>query len=233
MRRTSNQKSNQQRVTIQGDFQEPIDAMPDAYRRGLLLEYFTVAYNLAEAAVSIAFGVLASSAALFGFGLDSIVESLSGLVLIWRLSRHEKVSQETEARLEKGATRMVAATFLILAIYIFYESLAKLIGGQKPETSLPGIVIALASLIVMPMLAWRKLKAAGRIGSKALLADAKETLACALLSLALLLGLGLNYLFGFWQADPGAGIVIGLFLVHEGIEIWREAREDGDEQAID
>jgi divalent metal cation (Fe/Co/Zn/Cd) transporter len=203
--------------------------MSDPYRKGLWLEYFTVGYNFAEAGVSLAFGIIASSAALLGFGLDSILESLSGMILIWRLTRHGDVPVEREEAIEKRATCLVAVTFFLLAAYVLYESISKLVNGQKPEASLAGIVIASVSLIVMPLLAKSKYAIARGIKSRALIADAKETLACALLSLALLIGLGLNYLFGFWQADPAAGIVIGLFLLYEGIETWEE--EAGEESA--
>lgn len=196
------------------------------YRRGLWLEYFTVAYNMAEAAVSIVFGVLAGSIALVGFGLDSIVESLSGGILIWRLRQHGKCSEEYEERIEKRAMRFVAVSFFILGAYILYESVNKLVSSEVPDASLPGIIIAVASLIVMPLLAWQKIRVGKAIGSQALIADSKETLACAALSVALLLGLGANYLFGFWQADPLAGLVIVFFLVREGREVWQESFED-------
>jgi len=201
----------------------------DLYRKGLYLEYFTIGYNVVEAAASIAFGALAGSIALIGFGMDSIVESLSGLVLVWRLRKHGKISREREEKVEKRAMRFVAVTFFILSAYVLYEAVEKLVSRAEPEASLPGIIIALVSLVVMPVLAWMKKDTGERIGSKALVADSRETLACALLSLALLLGLGLNYLFGFWQADPIAGMVIVLFLLHEGYEVWEEAGEEDEE----
>jgi len=205
--------------------------MKDLYRKGLYLEYFTVGYNVVEAAASIAFGALAGSIALIGFGMDSIVESLSGLVLIWRLRKHGTISHEREEKVEKRAMRFVAVTFFVLGAYVLYEAVEKLVRGAEPEASLPGIIIALVSLVVMPVLAWMKKDTGERIGSKALVADSKETLACAFLSLALLLGLGLNFLFGFWQADPIAGIVIVLFLLHEGYEVWEEAGEEDEEES--
>jgi len=195
------------------------------YKKGLRLEYFTVGYNLLEAIVSILFGIIANSIALVGFGLDSIVESLSGLVLIWRLKQHGRISEETEERIEKRATRFVAITFFLLGAYILYESIEKLVASEAPEPSLPGIVIAVASLIVMPLLSWQKYKTGNQINSRALIADSRETLACAFLSVALLLGLGLNYLAGFWQADPIAGLIIVAFLFKEGWESWSESGE--------
>ena len=195
------------------------------YRRGLYLEYFTVAYNILEAVVSIVFGSIANSIALIGFGLDSIIESLSGLALIWRLSQHKKLSAEAEERLEKRVTRFVAITFFILGLYILFESMKKLVLAEVPEASLPGIIIAVASLIAMPLLAWQKYKTGKQINSRALVADSKETLACAFLSVALLLGLGANYLFGFWQADPIVGLIIVAYLFREGWEGWRVKQE--------
>lgn len=199
--------------------------MEELYQRGLRLEYFTVGYNIVEAGVSLAFGTIAKSIALFGFGLDSIVESLSGLVLIWRLRQHEKITEEEEERIERKARKFVAATFFILGLYVLVLSIKKLVFREIPDPSLPGIVIALVSLIVMPVLTIQKYKTGVQIKSKALIADSKETLACAFLSLALLLGLGLNYLFGFWQADPIVGLIIVIYLFREGLELWRGAKE--------
>ena len=121
--------------------------------------------------------------------------------------------------------RFVGLTFLLLALYVFYESLQKLILAEVPQPSLPGIIIAFLSLIVMPVLWYRKRELGRGIGSRALIADSEETLACAFLSLPLLLGLLANYLFGFWQADPIIGLIIVVFLVREGLEWWREAGE--------
>jgi divalent metal cation (Fe/Co/Zn/Cd) transporter len=128
--------------------------------------------------------------------------------------------------MEQKAQRFVALTFLILGIYVLYESLDKLVNGEAPLPSPAGIVIALLSIIIMPILAWRKQKLGMAIGSRALVADSRETLACAFLSVALLAGLGANYLYGFWQADPLAGLLIVLFLFREGYEGWRESGEE-------
>jgi cation diffusion facilitator family transporter len=193
------------------------------YRKGLRLEYFTVGYNILEAIASIIFGSIAGSIALIGFGLDSIVESLSGLVLIWRLRQHGKISEAAEERIEKRATRFVALTFLILGFYVLFESVKKLVVAEIPEPSLPGIVIAILAIIVMPILTWQKYKTGKQINSQALVADSKETLACFFLSMALLAGLGANYLFGFWQADPIVGLIIVLFLFREGWQGFKES----------
>ncbi len=200
--------------------------MEKLYKKGLHLEYFTVGYNIAEAAVSIVFGTIANSIALVGFGLDSIVESLSGFVLIWRLRQHGKISETEEKRVEEKAMKFVAITFFILGAYILFQSLKKLIQSEAPEPSLPGIIIAIASLIIMPILTWQKYITGKQIKSSALIADSKETLACAFLSVALLFGLGSNYLFGLWQADPIVGLIIVIFLFREGLEGWKESKEN-------
>lgn len=190
------------------------------WRTALHLEYFTVIYNVFEAAASLIFGTTAGSIALVGFGLDSVVESLSGLILIWRLHRHDRVSPEEEERIELLAQRLVAITFFLLGAYVLVESVRELVGDGIPGPSPAGMIIAVLSIIIMPFLAWRKRVIGTAIGSRALLADAKETVACAFLSIALLAGLLTNYLFGFWQADPLVGFVIVFYLFREGYEGW-------------
>ena len=193
------------------------------YKKALYLEYFTVAYNAVEAAAAIIFGKIANSIALIGFGLDSIVESLSGIVLIWRLHKHGKISKEEEERVERKAMKFVALTFFVLGGYVLLQSLKKLITKEIPDPSLPGIILAIVSITVMPVLSFQKMKTGRLIKSLALVADAKETFACALLSVALLLGLSLNYALGLWQADAVAGLIIVIFLFREGRESWVEA----------
>jgi divalent metal cation (Fe/Co/Zn/Cd) transporter len=194
------------------------------YRRALHLSYFTIAYNVAECVLALVAGALAGSIALVGFGLDSLVESLSGGVMIWRFSRHEGMSPEEEERLERRAVKLVGYTFFILAAYVLYESLEKLIFQEAPAPSLLGILIALASIIVMPGLFALKYRTGKALGSASLMADSKQTLACAMLSVALLIGLGLNYWFGIWQADPGIGLVIVGLLVREGYHTLKEKK---------
>jgi len=186
------------------------------HKKALFLSYFTVGYNILEGVVSIIAGVLAGSIALVGFGLDSFVESLSGGVMIWRFTQHGKISEEEEERIEKKAVKLVGYTFFILGIYVLYESLKKLYFREIPDPSLLGIIIAIVSLIVMPVLFLMKYRTGKAIGSRSLVADSKETLACMFLSGALLIGLGLNYLFGLWQADPVVGLIIVVFLFKEG-----------------
>jgi divalent metal cation (Fe/Co/Zn/Cd) transporter len=195
------------------------------HKKALLSEYFTVGWNIIEGVVAIAAGVVAGSIALVGFGLDSYIEVASGLVLIWRLRKHGFSDEEEEEAAEKKAILFVGATFFLLAAYVLYESGKKLYFHEHPEESLVGIILAIVSLIVMPLLAFYKKKIAVEINSRALRADALETLACSYLSLTLLLGLGANAVFGWWWADPVAALAMIYFLVKEGFEAVQEGRE--------
>jgi cation diffusion facilitator family transporter len=186
------------------------------HKRALRLSYFTVGYNVLEGVVSIGAGMWAGSVALVAFGLDSFVESFSGGVMIWRFSAHEKMTEEDEERAEKKATRLVGYTFFVFAAYVLYESVDKLYMHEAPEPTILGIIIAAVSLVVMPVLYYMKRETAEAVGSRSLAADSMQTLACTFLSLSLLVGLGLNYLFALWQADPVVGLVIVAFLVREG-----------------
>jgi cation diffusion facilitator family transporter len=203
--------------------------MPESpHRRALRLSIFTVAYNLVEGLVSVVAGAAAGSIALVSFGLDSFVESLSGSVMVWRFARHGRISEAEEARIEGRAERLVGITFLALGLYVLYEAVTKLIHHEAPESSPVGIGVAVASLIVMPVLARAKLRVGREVGSRALMADSKETIACSWLSAALLLGLGLNWLAGLWWTDPLAGLVIVAFLLREGYEtLWGEDEDEG------
>lgn len=188
----------------------------DKYRFGLLLSYVTVAYNIIEGIISVVLGAATGSVALVGFGLDSFIESLSGSVMIWRLSKHGKISEEEEERVEAKAANLVGATFFILAAYVLYESIKSLVGIEVATPSLFGIVIAVLSLLVMPMLAYLKNKTGKEIGSHSLIADSKQTVVCVLMSLALLIGLAANYLYGIWWLDPVAGLFFVIILIKEG-----------------
>ncbi len=190
--------------------------------RALRLSYFTVGYNVLEGVASVAAGALAGSVALVGFGLDSFVESLSGGVMIWRFRRRD-LSPEEDARRERRALKLVGYAFFVLAAYIVYESLSTLYFAEAPAPSLAGIVITSLSLVVMPLLFWAKHRTGRRLASRSLMADAKQTLACMLLSAAVLAGLVLNATLGFWQIDPLIALLIAGFLVKEG----REAVEQG------
>lgn len=189
------------------------------HKKALYLSYFTVVYNVLEGAVSIFAGILAGSIALLGFGLDSFVESLSGGVMIWRFRHQNDLTEEEEEKREKRAATLVACTFFVLGAYVLYESMHKLLVREIPEPSVIGMGVAVASIIVMPVLFTMKYRTGIQLKSKSLIADSKETLACLFLSVALLTGLGLNYLFGFWQADPIVGLLVVVFLAREGYEI--------------
>jgi cation diffusion facilitator family transporter len=185
-------------------------------KRALWLSYFTVGYNILEGIISILAGSSAGSIALIGFGLDSFVESLSGSVMIWRFRKSGKVSEQEEEKVERRATRLIGYSFFILGAYVLYESSKKLYLREIPNPSLLGIIVAIASIIVMPVLFYLKYETGKTIGSRSLIADSKETLACVFLSIALLIGLTLNYFSGLWQADPVVGLVIVIFLIKEG-----------------
>lgn len=186
------------------------------YKFGLLLSYLTVGYNVIEGIVSVIVGSITGSVALVGFGLDSFIESLSGSVMIWRLSKHGKISHEEEERVEAKAATYVGITFFILAAYVLYESTVALINRSAADPSLFGIFIAILSLLIMPALAYFKNQTGKAIGSRSLVADSKQTLVCVLMSVALLIGLACNYLFGIWWLDPLAGLFFVGILVKEG-----------------
>lgn len=191
------------------------------HKKALYISIFTVAYNFLEGIVSIAAGAAAGSIALIGFGLDSFVESLSGGVMIWRFGGRGELSKEEEERREARALKLVGYTFFVLGAYVAYECLKKLIFREPSEPSLIGIIIAAVSLVVMPALFYMKYRLGKSVGSRGLVADSKQTLACCYLSLSLLAGLGLNYLYGIWWADPAAGLVIVAFLFKEGLDAVR------------
>ena len=197
----------------------------NARGQALRLEYFTVGYNLAEAAASLVAGSLAGSIALVGFGLDSIVESLSGLGLIWRLKRRGQYSDAEERDVESQAVRFVGVTFWILGLYVLFESVRTIWLKEHPQPSTFGLIIALCSLVVMPWLGLKKYRIGKALGLESLKADSKETFVCAVLSLSLFIGLAANRLFGFWLADPLTGLVISGFLFVEGYELLFE-KED-------
>lgn len=199
--------------------------MDKLVKRALLLEYFTVGYNIVEAAVSLLAGAIAGSIALTGFGLDSIVESLSGLVLIWRLKKHNLRSEREEEKIERRAILFVGMTFVVLGLYVAYESAMKIIRKEIPDTSYWGMAIALLSVIIMPLLGSAKYKLGKRLKLESLIADSKETFVCAVLSAALLLGLSANALFGFWLADPIVGLIVVAFLFKEGVELLFEKKD--------
>jgi len=194
----------------------PCDGREADTRHGRRLEYFTLAWNVVEATVSIAAGLVAGSIALVGFGADAVIESLSGLVLLWRLQTHEP-----DERREKHALKLVGVCFLVLAAYVATDAVYSLYRLEAPETSIPGIVIAALSLAVMPLLARAKRRVAVRLNSAALAADSRQTDLCAYLSAILLGGLVLNAAFGWWWADSVAALIMVPIIVREGLQALR------------
>jgi len=199
--------------------EEIVSTRVAAIRRGLNLEYFTVAWNLLEAAVALVSGAVAGSIALIGFGLDSLIEVSSGGILLWRL--HADHDEERRERVERSALKLVGVSLLLLAAYVAGDSVFSLVRRRAPERSLPGIALAIASLIAMPLLARAKRQVASALGSSALQADSRQTDICAYLSAILLLGLLLNAAFGWWWADPVAGLVMVPLIAYEGSEVLR------------
>jgi divalent metal cation (Fe/Co/Zn/Cd) transporter len=182
-------------------------------RHGRKLEYFTIGWNIVEAGVAIGAGWLAGSIALVGFGVDSLIESLSGSVLLWRL-----FSPAHDESREKIALKLVGISFLILAAYVAFEAIKSLLVHEPPEASFIGIGLSIASLIIMPLLARAKRLSASNLGSLAMKADSRQTDLCAYLSAILLGGLVLNALFGWWWADPVAGLIMVPIIAREGFE---------------
>ena len=185
-------------------------------KRGRRLEYFTLGWNMVEAGVAIGAGWLAGSIALVGFGVDSLIESFSGAILLWRLA-----SPAHDESRERLALRLVSVSFFLLAAYVCFEAIKSLLAAEPPEASVVGIVLAAVSLIVMPFLGRAKRKVAAGLGSHALVADSRQTDICAYLSAILLGGLALNALFGWWWADPIAALIMVPIIVREGFAAWR------------
>ena len=185
-------------------------------RRGRRLEYLTLAWNSLEGLVAIVAGAIAGSISLIGFGLDSLIEMISGAALLWRMTVDADIHHRE--RNERVALRIVGACFLALAAYIAFQSLRDLWQRAAPHPSLPGIVLACAALFIMPLLARAKRKVGTGLGSAAMHADATQSSLCAYLSAILLAGLLLNALFGWWWADPVAALVMVPIIAREGLE---------------
>jgi divalent metal cation (Fe/Co/Zn/Cd) transporter len=192
-------------------------------RRGRLLEYLTIGWNMLEGVVAVGSGLVAGSAALVGFGVDSFIESLSGGALLWRLR-----SDEDSERRERIALKLVGVSFLALAAYVAYDAASSLVRREPPEASYVGIALAAVSLVVMPLLARAKRRVAAGLGSRALEADSRQTDICAYLSAILLGGLLLNALIGWWWADPVAALVMVPIIAREGVEALRGETCCGD-----
>ncbi len=184
--------------------------------KGRRLEYFTLGWCLIEAGIAVASGIVANSIALVGFGLDSLIEGLSGGILLWRLQLH--VDDE---RRERIALKLVGISFLLLAAYVAFDAAKTLIMREEPHVSIVGIVLSCAALIVMPLLARAKRKVASSLESSSLEADSRQTDLCAYLSAILLGGLALNALLGWWWADPIAGLIMVPIIARGGISTLR------------
>jgi divalent metal cation (Fe/Co/Zn/Cd) transporter len=186
--------------------------------RGIHLEYLTIGWNTVECAVAVAAGLLAGSVALVGFGVDSAIESASGTVLLWRLHA-ERRGKHVET-LERRALRLVGVSFFLLAAYVGYDAIHALMQREAPDSSIVGIGLAIVSLIVMPLLARAKRKAAANLDSAALHADSRQTSLCAYLAAILLGGLVLNAGIGWWWADPIAALIMVPIITSEGWEAF-------------
>ena len=184
-------------------------------RRAQLLAGASVSYNIVEAAIAVTAGTIAGSAALVGFGLDSVVEVASGLVILWQF-RHP-----VPASRERQALRLMALAFFALAAYVSVDSVRALLAETEPAASPIGIGLALVSLAVMPVLSWAQRRTGRRLGSGAVVADGTQTLLCTYLSVVLLVGLVLNAILGWSWADPIAGLVIAAVAFKEGVAAWR------------
>ncbi|MFI6230571.1 cation transporter [Micromonospora echinospora] len=196
-------------------------AGPSAQRRAVLarrvrlLVAATITYNVVEAVVAITAGAVASSTALIGFGLDSVIEVSSAAAVAWQFAGRDPESRE------KVALRVIAVSFFALAAYVTVESVRALVGGAEAQHSSVGMILAALSLAVMPGLSYAQRRAGRELGSRSAVADSKQTLLCTYLSAVLLVGLALNSLFGWSWADPVAALVIAAVAVKEGREAWR------------
>jgi len=187
--------------------------------RAQRLEYFTVGWNALEALVAVGCGIVAGSIALVGFGLDSVIETFSGMTLLWRLRRDRDLKRREQA--EKTALRLVGVCFILLTVYVAASATTRVVSHRHPEESRVGIALAAVSLLVMPLLASAKRRVAAAIGSGALHADSRQTEICAWLSAILLGGLLLNAVRGWWWADPLAALVMAPIIGKEGLEALR------------
>ncbi|MFB9681106.1 cation transporter [Streptosporangium vulgare] len=184
-------------------------------RRIRLLVAATITYNVIEAAVAITAGTIASSTALIGFGLDSVVEVASAAAVAWQFSAAD------HERRERAALRVIALSFFALAAYVTFDAVRALLGVGEAEHSTPGLILAALSLLIMPFLSAAQRRAGRELGSASAVADSKQTLLCTYLSGVLLVGLALNSLFGWSWADPIAALVIAAVAVKEGRQAWR------------
>jgi divalent metal cation (Fe/Co/Zn/Cd) transporter len=186
-------------------------------RRGRLITWGAIAWHLVEFGIAIIAGIAAGSIALVAFGADSLIEAGAGLVLAWLLSGQRALSQASEQR----ARRLIAISFFVLTAYVVIEAGRSLITTAEPSTSWPGIALAAFTAATMPLLARAKTRVARELGSRAAESESKQTMLCAYLSVALLVGLGANALLGWWWADPIAGLAVAVVAFREGLAGWR------------
>ena len=191
-------------------------------RRARLLAWGGNAWHLVEFAIAVAAGVAAGSIALIGFGFDSLIEAVAGFVIVWLFTGSRLVSETAERR----AQQLIAASYFVLAAYVAVESVRTLVSGIHPGTSWVGIALAAVTAPTMPLLARAKRRVGHALGSSATVGEAEQNMICAYLSVALLVGLGLNAAFGWWWADPAAALVIAGVAAREGVESWRGERCD-------
>ena len=185
--------------------------------RAKLLAWLGVGWHGIEAAIAVGAGLVAGSIALIGFGADSLIESVAGIVLLWRFAASRAASEEAERRAQK----LIGVSFYVLAAYVGFESVRSLLTGERPDASWVGIGLAAVTLATMPPLAIAKAKVGEKLGSSATKSEGQQNMLCAYLSAALLVGLGANALFGLWWADPVAALLIAGVAVKEGRESWR------------
>lgn len=185
------------------------------HRRVRFIVAFTITYNVIEGIIAVWAGVVASSAALIGFGLDSAVEVLSAAAIAWQFTR------KNPERWEKGTVRVIGLAFFLLAAYVTIDAVLALIGQEGPTHTPLGLGITALSLIVMPLLAWLEVRTGRELDSKSVVADAKQLILCVYLSGAVFLGLLLNSLLGWWWADSAAALIVAVLAIREGIEAWR------------
>lgn len=185
------------------------------HRRVKFIVFFTITWNVIEAIIALSAGAVASSAALIGFGLDSVIEVASAAAIAWQFTRKEP------ERWEKITVRIIGTAFFALAAYVTLDAVLALTGIREPDHSPVGIGIAIASLIVMPALAWFEFRTGRELGSRSVQADAKQLLLCIYLSATVLIGLLLNSLFGWAWADSVAALVVAVLAIREGVEAWR------------
>ncbi|WP_241844261.1 cation diffusion facilitator family transporter [Kitasatospora sp. CB01950] len=192
-------------------------AWHDAARKAKLLSWLSLGFMATEGAIAITAAVLASSVALLGFGLDSVIEGLASVIIIWRFSGSRTLSEDAESKAQKA----VAVTFFLLAPYIAYDAISALAAGEHPSTSVLGIVLSVSSLIVMPLLGRAKRRLGKVLDSGSTSGEGTQNLLCAYLAGAVLVGLLANTLFGLWWVDPVIGLLVAGLAVREGIEAWR------------